>query len=238
MKKELGSFQSRGIGIGIGYVQLLELPCTYLHWATTVNWHKNQIVHKNVYFPLASKDLPQHNFFPCSSTLIDKVQRLFTVGQERWYCKRKEVRRTTGGGSPVCNWAALRCPELVSPSTVCDCVLCVPKWRTPPLLAAPQLRQQFNQFIAVPANPWLKAFANILFYSCLLLYSLFLRLSCLFVDPLGFMFIVDIGTKLVLLLVDFLLYWLCRLYRKLKAMFPVQPNRSPQMPVRQYFSFL
>lgn len=27
----------RGIGIGIGYVQLLELPCTYLHWATTVN---------------------------------------------------------------------------------------------------------------------------------------------------------------------------------------------------------
>lgn len=36
-KKELGSFQSRGIGIGIGYVQLLELPCTYLHWATTVN---------------------------------------------------------------------------------------------------------------------------------------------------------------------------------------------------------
>lgn len=35
--KELGSFQSRGIGIGIGYVQLLELPCTYLHWATTVN---------------------------------------------------------------------------------------------------------------------------------------------------------------------------------------------------------
>lgn len=62
-KKELGSFQSRGIGIGIGYVQLLELPCTYLHWATTVNWHKNQIVHKNVYFPLASKDLPQHNFF-------------------------------------------------------------------------------------------------------------------------------------------------------------------------------
>lgn len=72
--------------------------------------------------------------------------------------------------------------------------------------ATPQLRQQFNQFIAVPANPWLKAFANILFYSCLLLYSLFLRLSCLFVDPLGFMFIVDIGTKLVLLLVDFLLY--------------------------------
>lgn len=37
MEEELGSFQSRGIGIGIGCVQLLELPCTYLHWATTVN---------------------------------------------------------------------------------------------------------------------------------------------------------------------------------------------------------
>lgn len=222
MEKELGSFQSRGIGIGIGYVQLLELPCTYLHWATTVNWHKNQIVHKNVYFPLASKDLPQHNFFPCSSTLIDKVQRLFTVGQERWYCKRKEVGREWGKSCLQLGSTSL---PRISFAFHCLTVCAVsPQVTNSPSPGRPQLRQQFNQFIAVPANPWLKAFANILFYSCLLLYSLFFRLSCLFVDPLGFMFIVDIGTKLVLLLVDSLLYWLWRLYRKLKAMFPVQAN--------------
>lgn len=51
--------------------------------------------------------------------------------------------------------------------------------------ATPQLRQQFNQFIAVPANPWLKAFANILFYSCLLLYSLFFALVVFICRPFG-----------------------------------------------------
>lgn len=176
-----------------------------------------------MYFPLASKDLHPA---ACSFFFIPLcVPRRLSI-------KFNGSGAVGAGGRHVCNWAALRCPELVSPYALLS--YC-PKWRThpqSPTRGQPQLRQQFNQFIAVPANPWLKAFANILFYFSPPLYSLRFRLlSCLFVDPLGFMFIVDIGSKLPLLLVNFFLL-IESTVQEIKRLLLSRP------PVSQYFSFL